>query len=476
MIGRKKELASLKRLVSKKTASIVTITGRRRVGKSYLIEHFAKQYDCFSFTGIAPTEGVTAQIQRDEFATQLAIRLGRRPFKMDDWSELFYTLADELDHQKQQVILFDEISWMGSEDPSFLGKLKVAWDKYFSKHPNLILIFCGSVSSWIEKNIVSSTGFFGRISLKIRLEPLSLSESIQLLEFVGFKRSLTEQLMVLSLTGGIPFYIEQISRELSAQKNIEQLCFTPNALLLEEFELIFHDLFTRRAPTYQKIVEHLAKGSAEHGVLAEAISYQSGGTLSQYLDDLCLSGFVNEFKSWKIQSAKPGRIMKYSIRDCYLRFYLKYILPNKDKILQKRFAFDSVWHMPNIDSVMGSQLESLLLDNRSLIWQVLGLHVDEIDIENPYFQRPTQRIKGCQIDYLIQTKSHVLYACEFKFNHKPLGRSICSEMKEKLSHLALPKNYVVVPILIHVNGVTDGLLEANYFSRVLSVSELLSHS
>jgi len=74
----------------------------------------------------------------------------------------------------------DEITWMGSLDPSFLGKLEVVWEKYFSKNPELILILCGSVSQWIEENILSSTGYFGRVAWEISLEELSLKSCDQL--------------------------------------------------------------------------------------------------------------------------------------------------------------------------------------------------------------------------------------------------------------------------------------------------------
>src|SRR3990167_9881395 len=129
-IGRTKELDSLKHLLDKRnTASLVVLKGRRRIGKSRLIEEFAKRnsFDHFYvFSGIPPTKKTTAQSERDEFSRQLGRMLNIEGIKAEDWSTLFLLLADRVQHGRT-LILFDEISWMGSKDPDFLGKLKNAW-------------------------------------------------------------------------------------------------------------------------------------------------------------------------------------------------------------------------------------------------------------------------------------------------------------------------------------------------------------
>src|SRR3989338_7206382 len=176
-IGREKELKLLKRLAQQRSASFLVVRGRRRIGKSRLIEEFSKPYKLFSFSGIAPTPQTTAQDQRDEFAMQL-VNQGFPKIRMEDWNELFWLLADK-SKKGRVVILFDEISWMGSEDPLFLGKLKNAWDLHFKKNPQLMLILCGSASSWIEKNILSNTGFLGRISFTLTLDELPLYDCQQ---------------------------------------------------------------------------------------------------------------------------------------------------------------------------------------------------------------------------------------------------------------------------------------------------------
>ncbi len=227
-IGRQKELGLLGQL-SKTKANLVVIKGRRRIGKSRFVEEFAKNKEFIRFTGIPPEDRVTAQMQREVFAKQLSLELSLPYLISDDWASLFEWLFKNLQN-KPYVILFDEISWMGSKDPTFLGKLKNAWDIYLSKIDGLVIILCGSVSTWIEENIVKSTAFFGRISLYIKLDELSISESNLFLEQQGFKRSISEKFKLLTAIGGVPWYLEQINGKLSADENLKNLFFTKNSL------------------------------------------------------------------------------------------------------------------------------------------------------------------------------------------------------------------------------------------------------
>ena len=256
-VGRKRELERLNGLWKKNIASFVVIKGRRRIGKSRLIEKFSENTRIISLSGLPPNPRIKAQDQRDEFARQLG-RIFRIPTPFSqDWGDLFWHLAHHT--QKGQVIIsLDEISWMGMKDVTFLGKLKNAWDQYFKKNPQLILIVCGSVSSWIEKNILSSTGFVGRIDLVITLEELALPECNQFWGKYTKNISAYEKFKVLSVTGGVPRYLENIVPSISAEELIRQLCFTPEGFLFREFDQIFHDLFSRRNETYRKILECLS--------------------------------------------------------------------------------------------------------------------------------------------------------------------------------------------------------------------------
>ncbi|MBL0941321.1 MAG: ATP-binding protein [Alphaproteobacteria bacterium] len=471
-VGRKYELNLLNDLLEKKVANLVVIKGRRRIGKSRLVEEFARHKKYYIFSGLPPTSNTTAQSQRDEFARQLALQSKVPEVRVDDWTKLFLLLAKEVG-KNRTVILFDEISWMGSKDPDFLGKLKNAWDLHFKKNPKLILILCGSVSSWIEKNIISSTGFFGRISLKLTLGELPLNDCNTLLHHLGFDRSPLEKFQILSVVGGVPWYLESINPAYSATDNIKRLCFTKDGLLVDEFKFIFEDLYGRRGEICKKIVEYLAKGSAEYAEIAAGLNYYSSGALSEYLEDLLISGFISRDYTWSLKSSKDTmKLSKFRLSDNYLRFYLKYISPRLNQIKKDQFAAISLISLPNLDGIMGLQFENLVLNNRRQIQEYLMLKPEEILSDNPYFQHQTTKQKGCQIDYLIQTRYNTLFACEIKFSKKEIDNSIVNEMKEKVSKIILPRGFACLPVLIHVSGVNEEVKNSNYFFKLIDFGKL----
>ncbi len=470
--GRRRELEALDRLQSKKSASLVVVRGRRRVGKSRLIEEFAKNKTFYHFTGLPPSSETTAQSQRDDMARQIAQQFGLPEFKMEDWHNLFSLLAKQTS-QGPVIILLDEITWMGSKDPDFLGKLKNAWDLSFSKNPQLILILCGSISGWIEKNIISSTGFFGRISLKIVLSELSLEESNHLLNTIGFQRSAIEKLMLLAVTGGIPWYLEQVAADRSATENIHDLCFKSSGLLVEEFKQIFDDLFGRRKTIYKRIVKILAEGPAEFTQIAQKLDYQASGALTEYLEDLLLSGFISRDFSWHIKSGKQSTISLYRLSDNYLRFYLRSIEPNRHNIDRDYYQELRLQNIPNWAGIIGLQFENLILKNRHRIQKALKIAPEDILADNPYWQRKTSTHQGCQIDYLIQTQLKTLFACEIKLSRNEIGQRVIKQMENKLERLVLPKGFACLPVLIHANEVSDSVMDSDYFYKVIDVRDWL---
>jgi len=471
-VGRTNELESLADLTQKRSASLVVVKGRRRIGKSRLIEEFARDIRFLRFAGLPPTDKTSTHSQMDEFSKQLSVNLGAPRMIANDWSELFLFLARET-RQGRVVILLDEISWMGSKDPDFLGKLKNVWDMEFKKNPELILIFCGSVSVWIEENILRSTGFVGRLSLVLDLEELSVQECNQLLTEIGFRGNAYEKFKILSVTGGIPRYLEEIKPDRLADENIKDLCFTKKGVLFREFQEIFLDIFARRSDMYKNIVETLVDGDKDFAEIIAHINMVKSGHVSEYLNNLTQSGFIRRDYTWNVKEGNESSLSRYRLSDNYLRFYLKYIEKNKNKIETKHFDNQSLSALPGYASIMGLQFENMVLNNREFIWKKLHIHPGEIITDNPYFQRAQLRKKGCQIDYLIQTKTNVLYACEIKFSKDGVKPDVIQQMQQKIEQFYLPRGFSIMPVLIHVNGVTDSVIDSQYFSHIIDFSALL---
>ena len=470
-VGRQHELERLRGLPSHK-ANLVVLRGRRRIGKSRLAAEFAKDKIFLSFSGIAPNEETTAQDQLDEFARQFYAHFKLPPLTFKDWNDAFANLTEQLT-TKPTVILLDEISWMGNKDPLFIGKLKNWWDLYLQKYSNLTLILCGSVSTWIEKNIINSTALFGRISLFLSLEDLSIKESYEFLCHLKFKGSHHDVFKVLSVTGGIPWYLEQISPDLFADENIRNLCFLKEGILTREFDRIFSDLFDVRGSIYKKIVQALSNGSKTLSELRTVLGYKQGGVLGHYMKDLCTAGFVSSNSLWSFRHKKKGKQSLYRLSDNYLRFYLKYIEPNLENIDKNTFMNQKLSDLPGWDSIMGFQVENLILKNRATLVQKIGIPFQDIVADNPYIQKQTKQHRGCQIDYLIQTKANNLVVCEFKFRKNENNNSVVDEVKEKIKRLSIPRGFGVASVLIHMGDVSESVIESQYFYRILDLSDWL---
>lgn len=466
-IGRKKELESLKGLLRKNSASLAVLRGRRRIGKSRLADEYSKSFPkSYLFSGIAPVEGVTAEMQRAEFLRQL--QEYKLPiYRSDDWGNLFFELA-KVCQEGRILIVLDEITWMGSKDPTFLPKLQSVWERHLKKNPELILIISGSNSAWIKKNILSSTGFFGRVSLKILLKELSLSECNAFWDSWPGTISSFEKFKILSVTGGVPRYLEEFRSDLTAEKNIERLSYNSEGLLFTEFDQIFKDLFTTKESFYKKIVSKLVEKNLNSSSLAKELGRKRGGDLTEALDQLVESGFIARDYTWSIAQAKKLSISRYRVRDNYLRFYLKYVLPYKAQI-----EADQMDHLPSSwQSIMGLQFENLVVNNGAALRKCLEIKSDDVLFSNPYLQTKRTRRSGCQIDYLIQTRFNCLYIFEFRFSQRKINREVIDEMKRKIDALEIPHGFSVRPILIHVNGVDDAIIDSGFFARIIDFSEL----
>lgn len=469
-VGRQREMERLRALRQKQAASLIAITGRRRIGKSKLLEEFGKEFNqSYFFSGLAPSEGLGANDQKVEFANKLSHYFKWPAFKQEDWGELFRLLAEQV-KAGAVLIVFDEVSWMASGDKLFLSQLKNAWDMEFKKNPRLVLALCGSVSSWITENILSSTGFVGRVSESLILRELSLKASAQ---FWGSRDvSSLDKLRMLSITGGVPRYLEEILPAESAEQNTLRLCFHESAFLFNEFDRLFSDLFDKRQAEYKTLLNYLAGGHLSREEVVKKGASQ-GGTLSGRLEDLVALGFARRDYTWELQGGSPSKLSKYRLSDNYSRFYLKYIEPHKMRIKGGSFPDRGLSFLPQWDSIMGLQFENLILNNRQRILELLGLDPRDVIADGPFFQTTTKNRAGCQIDYLVQTRYDDLFVCEIKNLSQPITRTIHQQVQKKLERLERTRNFSARPVLISAGEVAPEVYDARYFVKIIEGDQLL---
>lgn len=245
-----------------------------------------------------------------------------------------------------------------------------------------------------------------------------------------------------------------------------------NGLLVREFDRIFNDLFSSRGEIYQKIIKILSQGMKDRITMQKIMAYSPSGTLSHHLNALEICGFISKHPEWSLKTGKPGKQTLYRLSDNYLRFYIHYIEPNLSKIEQGSFLEVPLSSLSGWEPMLGFQLENLLLKNRPLLYQALGIHPQDVVIDNPYLQRPSGRKKGCQIDYLVQMRSNTLFVCEVKMRRRELGLEVIDAIQEKIDSLSLPKGFGVSPVLLHLGPVSDALLSSRYFYRIIDIAEL----
>ncbi len=481
--GREQEKREFQAILAKKTSSLVTCQGRRRIGKSRFIRECAGEADSFfEFSGLPPRSGLpsrsglTKQEQLAVFADQLAKQSKAPRLILDSWATAFQLLASQLPAKGTAVILLDEVSWMGIGAPDFAGYIKNAWDQHFSRRAKTVVVLCGSVSSWIEENILNNTGFVGRCSWQFHLQPLALHECEQFWGRSAPRISTTEKLRFLAVTGGIPRYLEELNPKQTAEQNIARLCFHPSGMLFNEFDSIFRDIFNRKAPTYREIVRALIDGSKGVDEISQRIGRERGGSLSLALSELESSGFLTKDIPTTLSRVTPKskglrhRELRYRLSDNYLRFYLKYVEPHRDQIAKGRFKVTALEQLDQWDTIMGLQLENLVLENLDELFKALQIPPHIVLSAGPYHQRTTQRQKGCQIDLLIQTRRSI-YLCEVKFKSQ-IDTSVIKEVDNKIQALKLPKTQSVRTVLIYDGQLAPSIEEEQVFDFLVATTKL----
>ena len=462
-IGRERDLKDLQALWGRDHGVLVTCRGRRRIGKSTLIDEFAaRSADRFiCIEGLPPRKGMTDAAQRRRFCEKVAEYSRHEMVPAQTWSLAFAQLDEVLSSGRKTVVLLDEISWLGGYNADFAGYLKEAWDRRFRKHSNLVFVLCGSVSAWIAENILDSTGFVGRDSLDIELKELPPFQCQQMLGPAGERMSTREKVDLLSVTGGVPKYLEDVRPELSVDENVRRMCFMPRGLLFREFDETFNGVFGRRAKTRGRILKMLMEGPKSAAELAEIEGKTPNGSYARALKDLRMAGYVAGDGGLNPCTGEPLREERFRISDNYTRFYLHYIEPRRQMVEKDLFEFSSLEQLKGLDVMLGLQFENLVLGNLQMLFPMLGLESSLVLSAAPYCQRATADRDGCQIDLLIQTQ-RMLMAVEIK-RRREIGHEIIDEVDGKVRKLKFSGNLSLRTALVYEGNLSPSVAADHYF-------------
>lgn len=472
--GRERELQELSTLWMKRCGSFVTCRGRRRIGKSTLIEVFAKKSKArfIKIEGARPTPGCTNETELKVFAEQLSAQTGAENTPPSSWLNAFIRLDREIRDNERTVILLDEISWLGKYDMTFSDMIKIAWDNQWSKHNRVIVVVCGSVSSWIKEQFVDNGAFFGRRSLDLVLKELPLNECVKFWGRAAKRIALREIIDILSVTGGVPRYLAEIKPGLSAAENLKQMAFAPNSILRIDFDEMFSDVITRLQTLSGAILRALVNGPLSISQLSVALEKGKGGKISDAVQQLEEAGLVSSDSGKNPETGEDARERRYRISDNYSRFYLKYIEREKSVIDKGLYAFVSLDALDEWGVVMGLQFENLVLNHAADL--VGPLHLGNALIESiaPYRRaRKGDGDKGLQIDILLQTKRNN-YVIELK-RKRHIGREVIAEVEAKLAKLATPRDKSARPVLVYDGELAPSIETDGFFDALISFRSLL---
>lgn len=419
IIGRKKEIAELRRYYDSGRAEFVAVYGRRRVGKTFLVNEVFHDDMVFHHTGLSPYDRqrkVTLKAQLQNFYFSL-IRHGMENIAQPkSWMEAFFLLErflDTCDNGSRQVVFIDELPWMDTARSGFLTALEAFWNGWGNMRHNLLLIVCGSATSWMLDNLISNKGgLYGRLTGEIKLSPFTLKESEDFYASRGIKMSRYNVAQAYMVMGGIPFYMNFFNPAYSLAQNIDTLFFARNAKLGDEFERLFNSVFDN-ADDCMRIVRLLATRHAgfTRKEITEKTGLKANGDLTKMLKALIGSDFVIRY----VPFGSGGRDEHYKLVDSFCWFWLHF---KESKEIKQEDYWQRHLRESDIASWRGIAFEEICFLHIAQIKQALNIG-GVSSVESSYVVRGEGEHDGMQIDLIIERADDVVNLCEMKFYKSP---------------------------------------------------------
>lgn len=422
IVGREKEIAILNQIQSSKTAELVAFYGRRRVGKTFLVQQ------CLSNKGIyLECTGLKDGSMQDQLASFIksfqAVFYPRLSLSVPkSWRDAFELLTQEIKQMpksKKVIIFLDELPWLATKKSRLLQSLDHFWNTQWSKISNFKLIVCGSAASWMLNKLINAKGgLYNRLTKIILLEPFTLAETKLYLKSKGIDLSEQQVLDIYMIFGGIPYYLDQMNKSKSIAQNVNDICFRKNGLLFSEFPRLFRSLFDA-ADINLMIVMAIAK--YRYGIsfkeLVKVLGRTVGGRFGERLAELEAAGLIQKFLPY----GRKRRDHYYRITDEYILFYLKWIkkIVDGQEIPKSANYWVQISNTPAWQSWAGYAFEGICRKHADSIVRKLGLESIGCLIGNwKYLPIHKSKEDGAQIDLLLDRQDNAISVCEIKYSSK----------------------------------------------------------
>ena len=482
IIGREKEIAILESRLRSQFAEFIAVYGRRRVGKTYLIKQFFSKRDVILFEQTGLNKG-NLKAQLEIFAESLsrAFYNGVRMTTPKNWMDALHqlTLSIDMYRDKQVVIFFDELPWLAARKSGFLVALEHFWNVYWTYRKKLKLVVCGSAASWMLENLIyNKGGLHNRITARIRLQPFNLCETKKYLRYLGVNLNNQQILQIYMAMGGIPHYLKEISKGLSAAQNINEICFQKDGLLFDEFDMLFHSLY-EEPETYVNIIRTIAKKpkGISRKELIKAIKITEGGYLTTKLKSLEEAGFIGGL----LPLNKGKRGVYYRVMDEYVLFYLTWIEPFKEVTKRAIISDAHYWELaikkPAWQTWTGQTFEAVCFKHANVIRKKLDIeHIAVICGDWQYQPEKYSKESGAQIDLVFDREDGCVMLCEIKYSDKPytVTKEFVEQLKRKeaVYREKTKSKKQIFWVLIAANGVSENQYLKDTIHHVITLEDL----
>lgn len=412
MIGRKQEIELLEQAYYSDKSEFIAIYGRRRIGKTFLVRQLYADKFAFAYSGMP---NVSTKVQLYNFYKELLAQGYKAQSVPKNWMDAFYMLRELVASKPEgrKVIFLDELPWMDGRQSSFLPAFENFWNAWVSARNDILLIICGSATSWIVKKILHNRGgLHNRLTNQICLQPFNMKECEDYVKEMGLPLDRQQVIEGYMVFGGIPFYWSLLERNKSITQNIDVLFFGRNAKLKDEFQELYRSLFAK-PEVYIEIIKALGtkKVGMTRDEIIDSAKLDSGGKLTQYLEDLENCGFIRRYQAI---GAKTKNSL-YQLIDNFTLFYFKFMedRKNTDANFWSKIQTSPIYH-----NWCGLAFERLCLLHSEQIKKALGISGV---ITNEYSWRTAANDEhpGAQIDLLIDRSDKVINLCEIKYSDSP---------------------------------------------------------
>ena len=414
MIGRKREVKELNRLYDGSKAELVAIYGRRRVGKTYLVDETFANRITFRHAGLSPADEEPRGLLRaqlDHFYNSLILHGMERCKKPETWLDAFLLLElflQKRDDGTRQVVFLDELPWLDTPKSGFMRAFEGFWNTWGCHRKNLMVIVCGSANSWVLDRLVNDHGgLYNRVTHEMKLSPFSLRECEEYYESNGVKLSRYEIAQSYMVFGGIPYYMGYVDGEMSLAQSIDAVFFSKTARLRDEFDKLFASVFTNPEAA-KEIVRLLNTRNAgfTRKELVQRLGVSDGGGLSRNLNALIAGDFVAKYVPFGLGKREEH----YKLVDPFCQFYLHFVE-------QRTITDENFWqHGATSQSVVswrGYAFENVCFNHVAQIKAALGVS-GVITTVSAWSKRGDDE-EGVQIDLLLMRNDNVVNMCEIKY-------------------------------------------------------------